>query len=710
MVDKIFLQVLNMSFTASIVISIVLIVRLLLRKAPKGFSYALWSVVLFRLICPFSFESIFSLLPTKANPISQDIVYMPIPEIDTGIMAMNHSINVILPAATPQASANPLQIWMFIGSQLWLLGIAALLGYSLVTLLRLKKRLQDATPYQDNIFTSSKIDTAFVMGIFHPKIYLPSHLSDTEQTYILLHEQTHIRRLDHIVKLISFLVLSIHWFNPLAWIAFFLSGKDIEMSCDEAVIKQLGNDVKKDYSTSLLTLATGRRIVGGTPLAFGEGDTKGRIKNVLDYKKPAFWLVVVGIIAVAFVLIGFTTNPKEGPDGLKGTIPSEQNGVQGMYPTEDLWDARTKYVGDNSAVGTLIGLLPVPIDLNYDHFALQTRAQPYHVEIVYSVSTQKLAAYDKENASLADSLKTNALLLMALIENVDEIQATLTDGSRKVSFTYDREWANQTINGDVRDYAKSPEKLQKLIDSIGSGTTNETVAAVYSIAKLGKNNEVLSEFSSDTQKLADAMIMDAFMKSAAWEGVDITTLEECYRIRQILPETNEIHDYYAYLLEDGKAVLQMNRNGMYTSLSKELYAQLVSSFESAEGMFFWVKPDEPPQVIGDTAAVVWLKSFMEADTPDDSRITDYKITNVTVIAGNPKQGVKWEDMAYQYVVRLTYNITTAAEQYSAPSDGISGKGTFQNLFRELGVKVKSVDGGGYQIVSVGTGGAEQEFD
>lgn len=575
MVDKIFLQVLNMSFTASIVISIVLIVRLLLRKAPKGFSYALWSVVLFRLVCPFSFESIFSLLPTKANPISQDIVYMPIPEIDTGIMAMNHSINVILPAATPQASVNPLQIWVFIGSQLWLLGVAALLGYSIVKLLPLKKRLQHATPYQDDIFTSSKIDTAFVMGIFHPKIYLPSHLSDTEQTYILLHEQTHIRRLDHILKLMSFLVLCIHWFNPLVWIAFFLSGKDMEMSCDEAVIKRLGNEVKKDYSTSLLTLATGRRIVGGTPLAFGEGDTKGRIKNVLDYKKPAFWLVIVAIIAVAFVLIGFATNPKEGPDGLE---------------------------------------------------------------------------------------------------------------------------------------AKSPEKLQKLIDSVGSGTTDETVTAVYSIAKLGKNGAVLSEYSSDAQTLADAIIMNALLKSAAWEGVDITTLEECYRIRQTFPETNEIHDYYAYLLEDGRAVLQTNRNGRYSILSNELYAQLVSSFDSPKRLFFWIKPDEPPQVIGDTAAGIWLNSFMETDTPDESRIADYKITKVTVIAGNPKQGVKWEDMAYQYVVRLTYDITTATEQYSAPGDGISGKGTFQNLSRELGVKVTSGDGGGYQIVSVGTGGAEQEFD
>lgn len=153
-------------------------------------------------------------------------------------------------------------------------------------LLQLTKKLKNAVHDRDNIYLSDQIDTAFVLGAFRPKIYLPSYLGDTQRDYILLHEQTHIRRLDHMVKLAGFFVLLLHWFNPLVWIAFYASGKDMEMSCDEAVVKKLGNGVKKDYSTSLLSLATGRKIVGGTPLAFGEGDTRGRIKNVLNYKKP----------------------------------------------------------------------------------------------------------------------------------------------------------------------------------------------------------------------------------------------------------------------------------------------------------------------------------------------------------------------------------------------------------------------------------------
>lgn len=546
MLERLFLQILNMSFTTSIVIAFVLVVRMLLKKAPKIFSYALWSVVLFRLVCPFTIESMFSLLPTKVNSISQDIVYMPVPEVNTGIVAINHTVSGILTSEIPQANVNPLQIWILICSQIWLLGLAVLLASALIGLLRLKKQLQDAALCQDNIFISSKIDTAFVMGIFCPRIYLPSILSDAEQNYILLHERTHIRRLDHIVKLISFFALCVHWFNPFVWAAFFLSGKDMEMSCDEAVIKRLGNDVKRNYSSSLLTLATGRRVVNGTPLAFGEGDTKGRVKNVLNYKKPGFWAVLTAALAVIFVVLGLITSPKEVPNGFSGvnavilkidkanqtmTVKgTDKNSPIGdncivdwenatlvkvigndepikisiddfnegdyvvlfvgeilesyptrttattiqlqpkelpdtAYPLEDLWNARTNYVGDNSAVGELIGLLPVPIGLQYDHFELKTTSQPYKVEIVYSVSAKYLAEYDRDSSTAANTLRTNALFLLALIENADEIQATLTDGSQEIDLTYNREWADHTVGGKVRDYGNSLEKLQGLMST-----------------------------------------------------------------------------------------------------------------------------------------------------------------------------------------------------------------------------------------------------
>lgn len=554
MLEPVFLQLLNMSFTASIVIGMVLAVRIILQKVPKVFSYLLWSVVLFRLICPYSFESIYSLLPTNANPISKDILYMQSPITNTGIGVINHSVNAILPAATPQTSANPLQILLVIFSHIWLLGVAAMLVYSLIALFRLKKELMNATLYRDNIFISSRIHTAFVMGIFSPKIYLPSNLNSTERSYILLHEQTHIRRLDHIFKLFSFLALCIHWFNPFVWAAFFLSSKDMEMSCDEAVIKRLGDDVKKDYSASLLTLATGRRIVSGTPLAFGEGDTKGRIKNVLNYRKPGFWAVSVSVLAIVFMVIGLITSPKDLPGGFAGvnatilkidkinqtitvkgidtnspigdncivswreadlqtvnnkeepiilsiddfsvgdhvslfigeiqeSYPTRANATTiqlepketlvTAYPIKDLWNARTKYVGDNSAVGKLIGLLPVPMGMQYDHFELQTSSSPYKVTLVYSVPTELFPDYSSEGSAASDTFRANALFLLALIENADEIQVTLTDGSQEIDFTNGREWADNAVEGEVANYGQNLEKLQKLIHYIGSDITDK---------------------------------------------------------------------------------------------------------------------------------------------------------------------------------------------------------------------------------------------
>jgi len=315
--SEIFLSALNMSLTASYVIIFVILIRLLLKKAPKVISYALWGVVAFRLLIPFSFESMFSLMPrnTNAVPIPQDIIYQQSPQINSGIGVVDSLVNNSLPAPTIGASVNPLQIYVEIGAYIWVLGIIALLVYSLVSILILKRRLKSAQLIEKNIFEAKNLKTPFVLGLIKPKIYLPVGLNATERSYILLHEQTHIHRKDHIIKVLAFLILSVHWFNPLVWIAFILMSKDMELSCDERVLKQMNNeDIKKTYANSLLSLATGRQILNGSPLAFGEGNVRGRIKNVLNYKKPRFWIVVISIIVVTVVGIGLMANPlsKEG--------------------------------------------------------------------------------------------------------------------------------------------------------------------------------------------------------------------------------------------------------------------------------------------------------------------------------------------------------------------------------------------------------------
>ncbi len=311
--------ILNMSLTAGIVIVVVLFARLPLKKAPKIFSYTLWVVVLFRLLCPVSFSSDFSLLgafhaSTVTNCsiiyIPTDIIHMARPQVDLPLPGVSEFINDTLPLDAEQKVADPLEAPMAIATLLWLGGIAAMLIYSVVSLLLLHRRLIGAVRLRENIYLADHITTPFVIGVIRPKIYLPSTLSAQEQGYIILHEQTHIRRFDHIVKLIAFLALSVHWFNPLVWAAFVFCVKDMEMSCDEAVVAKIGGSIRTEYSASLLSLAAGRKILSGAPLTFGEGDTKSRIKNVLKYKKPAFWAVLVAVIAVIVFCVALMMNPK----------------------------------------------------------------------------------------------------------------------------------------------------------------------------------------------------------------------------------------------------------------------------------------------------------------------------------------------------------------------------------------------------------------
>lgn len=376
--------------------------------------------------------------------------------------------------------------------------------------------------------------------------------------------------------MVGFFVSSIHWFNPLVWVSFRLMSLDMEYSCDESVLKSLDQAVKKTYATSLLSLATDRHILNGSPLAFGEGNVRGRIKNVLNYKKPGLWVIVITVILVVGASIGLIANPINSVQlfdvvefSLKpldyiayGTFVSKNKVMdlnkakteeitdylrelkinkspvsqsrdinrddtnqikfvyKGLYnddmgsievnfnedfsivwldndvkpsfsysikkpnevktfferqfgsvttimeigSAEQLWKARAKYIGDNSAVGNLIRLLPVPQDVNYDHFKLNTSKQPYGIEIVYSASSEVLTQYDTAENVKSDVFRKNALILLALIDNADSVSAVLTDGKREVGFISTREWAEATVGGDVRRYAESPERLQVLLD------------------------------------------------------------------------------------------------------------------------------------------------------------------------------------------------------------------------------------------------------
>ncbi len=323
--ESLFMKILNMSLTASYIIAAVLIVRLLLRKAPKKYSYALWAVAGFRLVCPVSFKSIFSIFALKpfalrledtaASSQAAQIVHIPenigfaaAPEVQTGLAAVDTVINESLPAATPYASVNPMQIWIFLGMLLWMVGIIVLLTVSAVSLFRLHRRIRTATLLEGNVWQSENVHSPFIVGIFRPKIYIPYGLSERQLEHVLAHERCHIKRLDHIVRTLSYLVLCLHWFNPLVWLAFHLMGRDMELSCDEKVLSRSGD--KAEYSETLLSFAYPRRFPTPTPLAFGESSVAQRIKNALKWHKPKFWVSAIALVCCLAVIAACAANPR----------------------------------------------------------------------------------------------------------------------------------------------------------------------------------------------------------------------------------------------------------------------------------------------------------------------------------------------------------------------------------------------------------------
>ncbi len=304
MLEKVFLQIINMSYLGGIVILFLIPIRLILKKAPKRYSYLLWSIALIRLTIPISLESPLSLIPVNPNPFTNDSV------INT--QNVNQLINSSILHESVVNSVNPAQVWISIGTIIWITGMSLFIIHAGLALNGMSKQLKEASYMRNNIYTLSTTKTPFVLGLFKPRIYLPDGVSDSEVRYILRHEEMHIQRHDHIVKFISYLVLSVHWCNPLVWVAYHLSGQDMEMSCDESVITQLGHGIKPDYAQSLLNYTTGTTSFRMMPLAFGEGHTKGRIKNVLNFRQPKFYIIFITIVAVILISIGLLFNPSNG--------------------------------------------------------------------------------------------------------------------------------------------------------------------------------------------------------------------------------------------------------------------------------------------------------------------------------------------------------------------------------------------------------------
>ena len=341
---ELFLKTLNMSIAASWLILAVVLLRFALKKAPKWIAVLLWGIVALRLAVPFSFESALSLIPSAETFNAHNIQYET-PVISSGIPAVNNAVNPILDetfAPNPAGSVNPLYVWTFIVSVIWLIGIAAMLLYAVISYVRVRRSVAERAPYEENIFLCDQVKSPFILGLVRPKIYLPSNMDATSIEPVIAHETAHLARRDHWWKPMGFLILTVHWFNPLCWVAYVLLCRDIELACDEKVIRQMDLDEKKQYSTALLECNTQRRLVTICPLAFGEVGVKERVKNVLNYKKPAFWVIVVAVVACAVVTVCFATNPKQDLPQEQRTVRAQITEIEDssflVTPVEGAWE------------------------------------------------------------------------------------------------------------------------------------------------------------------------------------------------------------------------------------------------------------------------------------------------------------------------------------------------------------------------------------
>ena len=308
--ERLFIKLLNNSISAGWLVLAVLLARLLLKKAPKNIRCALWGLVGLRLVLPMRLQSVLSLVPSAVT-VSENIMLDPSPTVNSGISALDKAVNPVVAASftpEPWASANPVQILIFAASVVWLAGLAALLLYSAVSWLRLRRRVAESVPLRDNIRLCHQVDSPFVLGMIKPRIYLPFGMDEGSMELVIAHEQAHIRRRDNLTKPLAFLLLAVYWFNPLMWISYILLCRDMELACDERVLREKSG-IRKEYASALLMCSVPHRTAAVCPVAFGEVSVKQRIKSILNDKKPALWLTAAAAVLIVVLAVCFLTDP-----------------------------------------------------------------------------------------------------------------------------------------------------------------------------------------------------------------------------------------------------------------------------------------------------------------------------------------------------------------------------------------------------------------
>lgn len=437
--SEIFLKIVNMSLSASWIVLAVLLLRLLLKKAPKWSTVLLWSVVAVRLICPFSIESVLSLIPS-AETLPDKVLSGANFNIQTGISPLDNRVNEYLDERYFEgvtASANNGVNVMTVLTVIWLLGIVLLLGYTAVSYIHLKKKVSTAVLLKDNILQSESVIFPFVLGIVNPKIYLPFDMKEQDLEYIIAHEQAHIRRKDHLWKPFGFLLLTLHWFNPLMWLGYLLLCRDIEFACDEKVIRELNTEQRADYSQVLLTCSVNRRIIAACPLGFGEIGVGNRVKFVLSYKKPAFWSIVLAIIVSIAVAVFFLTNP----------VSEKLKNIENLTLDSIVELTVTVWVSDG-------------IESYYiGHISKDLLKDLSNIEI----SRREIAKNRGKDRDMS-----NTLVLQTLSEAMPSLESYLRGTYICFNSDFTAVWVNTDVNSTFSYKVKNPQKAKRVYNDISN--------------------------------------------------------------------------------------------------------------------------------------------------------------------------------------------------------------------------------------------------
>ena len=486
--DTIFIKLLNMSIAASWLILAVIILRMLLWRSPKWIRCILWGIVAVRLVCPVSIESTLSLIPSAETVDPAVVRYSPAPTIDSGVEVIDRAVNPLLGeslAPTTGASVNPLAVLMHLAGIVWVIGACVLAGYALFSYIRLRRGVSEAVSLRDNVWLCDSVTSPFILGVIRPRIYLASGMEESKMSYILAHEQAHLRRGDHWWKPIGYLLLTIYWFNPLSWVAYILLCRDIELACDEKVVRGWEEAEKKQYSRTLVSCSIQRRSVMACPLAFGEVGVRQRVKAVLNYRKPAFWIVLIAIAACLITAVCFlTTSPK--PYQIRVTIPTQ--GMEYFYysDAEICPKSRTLtlYAGEGMGDGEVV-LMPVEWhEENAYEPTYITRGMPVKLDV-------EKGAWFKIGVRVQNPTEESKDVYITA-ENVDV----------RIASRVDNEGVQETSVQETEGGAESGAEL--LEQPVDGGLDSESLKADRIVITNGYTGEKMT-FEQDSPTFADLM-------------------------------------------------------------------------------------------------------------------------------------------------------------------------------------------------------------